>query len=128
YGLMHAALMNKEIRVHDDGLTRDVTAASEVARAVIALLQAERLTHRIYNLGAARGYTTPEIFAALNVAVPDARYRFGLPDQTTISFGISVRRGPLDMTRFERDLGFALNDDLAAHLIAYRDWLHDHPY
>ena len=32
------------------------------------------------------------------------------------------------MTRFRADLGFALNDDLAAHLVAYRDWLRDHPY
>ncbi|MGI8690259.1 MAG: NAD-dependent epimerase/dehydratase family protein [Thermomicrobiales bacterium] len=128
YDLMHAALAGEEIRVHDDGLTRDVTAASEVARAVVAMLHAQELPHHIYNLGAGRGYTMPEILAALKTAVPDARYRFVPSDEATISFGISVRRGPLDMTRFERDLGFALNDDLAAHLIAYRDWLRDHPY
>ena len=32
------------------------------------------------------------------------------------------------MTRFRTDLGFTLNDDLAAHLTAYRDWLRDQPY
>jgi len=128
YGLMHAALAGEEILVHDDGLTRDVTAASEVARAVVAILHAQELPHRIYNLGVGRGYTLPEILAALETAVPDARYRFVPPDEATIPFGISVRRGPLDMARFERDLGFVLNDDLTTHLTAYRDWLRDHSY
>lgn len=128
HGLMHVALRGEEIRVHDDGLTRDVTAASEVARAVIALLHAPSLAHRVYNLGAGRGYRMPEIRAALEAAIPDVRWRFVAPDETNVGFGIGVRRGPLDMTRFCRDLGFALNDDLAAHLITYRDWLRDHPY
>jgi nucleoside-diphosphate-sugar epimerase len=128
YDLMHAALADEEIRVHDDGVTRDVTAASEVARAVVALLHVGHLSHRIYNLGAGRGYTMPEILTALHAAVPETRYRFVPPDQATLSFGTSVRRGPLDMARFEGDLGFALNDDLAAHLTTYRDWLRDHPY
>jgi len=128
YALMHAALAGEEIRVHDDGLTRDVTDAAEVARAVVALLHAEHLPHRVYNLGAGRGYTMPEILAAVQTAVPVARYRFVPPDDTTIPSGIGVRRGPLDMTRFTNDLGFSLNNNLAAHLIAYRDWLHEHPY
>lgn len=128
YGLMHAALAGENIFVHDDGLTRDVTAASEVARAVVAILHAQELPHRIYNLGAGRGYTMPEILAAVQTAVPDARYRFVPPDEETISFGIGVRRGPLAMARFARDLGFALNDGFAAHLTVYRDWLRDHPY
>ncbi len=128
YALLHAALAGEEIRVHDDGLTRDVAAASEVARAVVAILHAEHVSHRVYNLGAGRGYTMPEILAAVKIAVPEARYRFVSPDEATIPVSIGVRRGPLSMARFERDLGFALNDDLAAHLIAYHDWLRDHPY
>ncbi len=128
YALMHAALAGEEIRVHDDGLTRDVTAAGEVARAVVAILHAEHLPNHVYNLGAGRGYTMPEILAAVQTAVQAARYRFVSPDEATIPIGIGVRRGPLDMTRFSDDLGFALNDDLAAHLTAYCDWLRDHPY
>lgn len=128
HGLMHAALRGDEIRVHDDGLTRDPTAASEVARAVVALLHAPHLSHRVYNLGAGRGYTMPEIIAALMSAVPDARTRFIVPDEANVGFGIGVRRGPLAMTRFRTDLGFALNDNLAAHLATYRDWLRGHPY
>ncbi len=128
YDLMHAALAGEEIRIHDDGLTRDVTAASEVARAVVAILHAPELSHRVYNLGAGRGYTLSEILAAVQVAVPDARYRFVPPDDATNPFGISVRRGLLAMARFNHDLGFALNDNLAVHLTAYRDWLRDHPY
>jgi len=128
YDLMHAALADEEIHIHDDGLTRDVTAASEVARAVVAILHARELSHRVYNLGAGRGYTLPEILAAVQAAVPKAHYRFVPPNEATIPFGMSVRRGPLDMTRFERDLGFSLTNDLAAHLIEYRNWLRDHPY
>lgn len=105
-----------------------MTAAGEIARAVAALLHAEHLSHRIYNLGAGRGYTMPEILAAVQTAVPNVRYRFVPPDEVTIPSGIGVRRGPLDMTRFTNDLGFSLDDDLAAHLTAYRDWLRDHPY
>ncbi len=105
-----------------------MTAASEVARAVVAILHARELSHRVYNLGAGRGYTLPEILAAVQAAVPKAHYRFVPPNEATIPFGMSVRRGPLDMTRFERDLGFSLTNDLAAHLIEYRNWLRDHPY
>jgi nucleoside-diphosphate-sugar epimerase len=128
YGLMHAACKGEEIRVHDDGLARDLTAASEVARAVVALLLAPHLAHRVYNLGAGRGYTLPDILTALRTAVPDLRWRSVPLEKATVGFGIGTRRGPLDMTRFRIDLGFGLNDDLAAHLIAYRDWLRDHPY
>lgn len=128
YGLMHAACKGEEIRVNDDGQSRDLTAASEVARAVVALLHAPRLAHRIYNLGAGRGYTLPDILAALQTAVPDLRWRAASPEEATVGFGIGARRGPLAMTRLRTDLGFGLNDDLAAHLIAYRDWLRDHPY
>jgi UDP-glucose 4-epimerase len=128
HGLMHAALRGEEIHVHDDGSLRDMTAASEAARGVVALLHAPALSHPIYNLGAGRGYTMAEILAALRAAVPAARWQFVGPEEANVPFGISVRRGPLDMTRFRTDLGFGLADDLAAHLIAYRDWLRDHPY
>lgn len=128
HGLMHAALSGHEIRVYDDGLGRDPTAASEVARAVVALLHAPSLSHRVYNLGAGRGYTMPEIITALTTAVPDVHVTYVAPDAANVGFGISVRRGPLDMTRLHHDLGFSLNDDLAAHLATYRDWLRDHPY
>jgi UDP-glucose 4-epimerase len=128
YGLMHAACADEEIRVHDDGLARDATAASEIAHAVDALLHAPTLSHRLYNLGAGRDYTIPDIIAALQVAMPGLRWRFVSPEEANVGFGTGVRRGPLDMARFRRDLGFALNDDLAAHLTAYRDWLRDHPY
>lgn len=126
YGLMHAACAGEEIQIHDDGIVRDVIAASETARAVLALLHAPTLAHRIYNLGAGRAYTMPDILAALQTAFPGLRWRSTQPEEIPTSFG--VRRGPLDMTRFRADLGFALNDDLAAHLVAYRDWLRDHPY
>ncbi len=76
YGLMHAALAGEEIRTHDDGLARDLTAASEVARAVVALLHAPSLAHRVYNLGAGRGYTLPDILDALRTIVPDLRVAF----------------------------------------------------
>ncbi len=128
HDLMHTTLRGDEIRVHDDGAARDMTAAAEAARGVVALLRAPILTHRVYNIGAGRGYTLPEILSALRQAVPEARWRFVAPEEANVPFGISVRRGPLDMTRFRADLGFGLNDDLAAHLAAYRDWLRDHPY
>ena len=97
-------------------------------RGVDALLHAPALAHRVYNLGAGRGYTMPEILAALQQAVPEARWQFVAPEEANVPFGISVRRGPLDMARFRGDLGFGLDDDLAAHLVAYRDWLRDHPH
>jgi hypothetical protein len=63
------------------------------------------------------------------VAMPEARWRFVETEaEANVPFGIGVRRGALAMTRFTADLGFGLDDDLAAHLIAYRDWLGDHPY
>lgn len=128
YGLMHAALQGDELRVHDDGAVRDPTAASEVARAVVSLLHAPPLPHRVYNLGSGRGYTMTDILTAVQSAVPDVRWQFVAPDEANITFGISVRRGPLAMTRLQNDLGFNLSDDLAAHLVAYRDWLRDHAY
>lgn len=128
YGLMHATLRGEELRIYDDGAVRDPTAASEVARSVVALLHAPALSHRVYNLGAGRGYTMADILAALQSAVPDTRWQFVALDEASVAFGISVRRGPLDMTRLRNDLGVSLDDNLATHLVAYRDWLRDHPY
>jgi nucleoside-diphosphate-sugar epimerase len=128
YGMMHTALRGDEIRAHDDGLGRDVTAASEIARAVVALLHAPTLSYRVYNLGAGCEYTMPEIIAALQSAVPTVHVTYVAPAESNTGFGIGVLRGPLDMTRLRHDLGFGLNDDLAAHLATYRDWLRDHPY
>ncbi len=59
---------------------------------------------------------------------PTSAWHFVTPDEASVGFGIGVRRGLLDMTRFRHDLGFGLDDDLAAHLVTYRDWLRDHPY
>jgi nucleoside-diphosphate-sugar epimerase len=128
HGLMHTALRGEGIRIHDDGSQRDMTAASEAAHGVVALLHAPMLNHPLYNLGVGHDYTMAEILAALRIAVPEARWTFVGPEEANLSFGIGVRRGPLDMTRFRTDLGFGLDDDLAAHLITYRDWLRDHPY
>lgn len=128
HGLIHTAHAGTEIRIHDDGLVRDMTDAGEIARAVAALLHAPPLAHRVYNLGAGRGYTIPEMLAALQVAIPDARWQLVAPEAANVSFGGGSVRGPLDMTRFRTDLGFALNDDLAAHLRTYHAWLRAHPY
>jgi nucleoside-diphosphate-sugar epimerase len=129
HNMMHTALRGEELHIFDDGTARDLTAAAEAARGVVALLHAPTPSHRVYNLGAGRGYTMPEILAALRVAMPEARWRFvGAETEANVPFGIGVRRGALAMTRFTADLGFGLDDDLAAHLVTYRDWLREHPY
>lgn len=128
YDLIHAAYRGEEIRIHDDGLTRDVTAASEVARAVGVILHAGQLPHRIYNLAAGRSYTASEIHDALRAAVPQLRWQFVPADQANMALGGGVRTGRLATERLHTDLGFRLDDDLAAHLSTYHEWLRAHPY
>jgi len=128
YGLMHAAQRGEEMRIHDDGLPRDLTAASEVARAVVRLLHAPRLSHRVYNLATGRSYTASEIRDALRAAIPQVRWQFVPPDQATMTLGSNVRTGRLAVERLDTDLGVRLNDDLAAHLTTYHAWLQAHPY
>ncbi len=128
YDLMQMALNGDEIRVPHDALIRDWTAASEVAHAVIALLHAPVLTHRVYNVGAGRGYAIEEVLAALMSAIPSVRWRFTSPEEANVTFGIGMRRGPLAITRLLAVPDADIRSDLAILLSEYCDWLGHHPY
>jgi UDP-glucose 4-epimerase len=91
--------------------------------AAIQLLQtADKLSHRIYNIGSEGPLTYGDFVEAVKAAVPDAQ--------------ISLRpgRNPLyrpnaymDITRIKEDVGYRPHYDIKRAVEEYIDWLKSHP-
>jgi UDP-glucose 4-epimerase len=91
--------------------------------AAIQLLQtADKLSHRIYNIGSEGPLTYGDFVEAVKAAVPDAQ--------------ISLRpgRNPLyrpnaymDITRIKEDVGYQPQYDIKRSVEEYLDWLRSHP-
>jgi len=105
---------------------RDWLYARDAARAVIALLLADALTHDLYNIapGAPTALLDWGRMAAKALGLPQTHCRLAQADETaTIDLHMPRDRAPMDIARLVQDTGFApAFDDAAsvADLIAWR--------
>jgi len=105
---------------------RDWLYARDAARAVIALLDAPKLTHDLYNIapGAPTALLDWGRMAAKALGLPETRCRLAQTGETaTIDLHMPRDRAPMDITRLVADTGFApAFDDAAsvADLLAWR--------
>jgi nucleoside-diphosphate-sugar epimerase len=102
-------------------LPHDVAHVADVASAVAALLHADRLDHKVYNVGWSRGYTAGQIVETLDHIVGGVRTEW-LDTDPDASPGAQAR-GPLICARLEADTGWRPHYDLETGIRAFVDWL-----
>jgi len=128
--LCHAAVRNVEPDFSDrpDGKIfaddqADWTYVKDVARGIQMLHTAEKLAHRIYNIGSGRATSNAEVVEAVQKAVPGARGSVLKPGRTP-----SNSTNPAtDLSRIEKDVGYRPEHTITTGIAAYIDWLRTHP-
>ena len=94
----------------------------DCATAIQLLQMADKLSHRIYNIGGERPLTYGEFVEAVKTAVPDA--------QISLQPGRNPRNRPnayMDTTRIEEEVGYRPQYDIKRGVEEYIDWLKSHP-
>ena len=128
--ICHAAAKNVEPDFSDrpDGKIfeedqADWTYVKDVARGIQMLHTAERLSHRVYNIGSGRASSNKDIVAAVLKAVPGAKCAVLEPGRTG---GGSINPAT-DLSRIKTDVGYGPEHTLETGISAYIDWLRKNP-
>jgi dTDP-glucose 4,6-dehydratase len=104
---------------------RDWIYAPDAARALAALLDAERPSHDVYNVGTGRPWTVAEWCDRLKVRYPAFSWReTRRSDELTVTLLGSGGRSPFAARRLRGDIGFVPRyglDDAFADYMAWRD-------
>jgi len=127
--MCHAATKNTEpdFRDRPDGKIfeddqADWTYVQDVARGIQLVHTAEKLPHRIYNIGSGRATSNRDVFEAVRKAVPGARCAALKPGKTP---GASTNPAT-DLSR-AKDVGYQPEHTLETGIAAYIDWLRTNP-
>jgi nucleoside-diphosphate-sugar epimerase len=105
----------------------DYIYGPDVAAALIALLDAKTLPHRLYHLGNGAPWSLPHWCAALGKRFPRFRWRESTnADECNVSVLPSVSRKPFSNRRLVEDLGYAPRYDLEAAAADFTSWLGEH--
>jgi UDP-glucose 4-epimerase len=94
----------------------------DCAAAIQLLQMADKLSHRIYNIGSEGPTTYGEFLAAVRTAVPDARI--------SLQPGRSPGYRPnayMDISRIKEEVGYRPQYDIKRGVEEYIDWLRRHP-
>ena len=100
----------------------DAFYVKDCATAIQLLQMADKLSHRIYNIGSDRPMMYGEFVEAVKTVVPDA--------QISLQPGRSPRYRPnayLDMTRIKEEVGYRPQYDIKRGVAEYINWLKSHP-
>jgi nucleoside-diphosphate-sugar epimerase len=123
YECVRLALAGEEIRLAHLDHVRDWIHAEDLGRAVLAVLDAPALHHRVYNLAGDRGITHRALLGALDRSVR-TRYRqvpeaeANVPPRQT-----QKRRGPLSIARLLADTAYRPRFSLDDGLRQYVGWV-----
>ncbi len=118
-----------ELSNQDPAEAHDVIYAKDAARAVMLLLQAKSLRHRIYNVGFGRLVSLSEFAAAIKKALPKAEIHLGDgPGPLTSTKTPMDINACVDISRLHKDTGFAPEYDPYRGVEHYIKWARDGSY
>lgn len=99
--------------------SRQHVFVEDVVDAVLAALDAPKLSERIFNIGPGRTQSLEEIVASVREVMPDARVELDDDRLAWNTFGV----GPLLIDAARRHLGFEPRTSLASGARQTRDWV-----
>jgi UDP-glucuronate 4-epimerase len=121
--LCRAAARGEPVHLEGGGdYPRGWTHAADVAEGIRLIIAHDAPPHDVYNLASGRLSTVREVVDALLRVAPSAEITVGDGAWDDDPFQAANLRGPLDITRARRDLGFAPAVVLEDGLAAYVEW------
>jgi UDP-glucose 4-epimerase len=113
----------------DEDEGHDNIFVKDCARGVIMIHTAEKLKHRVYNLGMGTLTTFGQIRDAVQKIAPGTQISLGkhLGDITATKSPLDIN-ACLDVTRIREETGFACEYDIEKGMRAYVAWLKDRVY
>ncbi|MBI1383945.1 MAG: NAD-dependent epimerase/dehydratase family protein [Rhizobiales bacterium] len=126
--LLHLHRQGRTVRVSGLGSVGDYIHAGELARAIIALLDAPALRHPVYNIALGEFVTLERLLALVGSVRPAFRYTLVDPSNADIAGDpchVDGKWGALDISRLVADSGWRPRP-LVEMLADYADWLDHH--
>ena len=103
--------------------TTDLCYVADCARAIVLLQLADKLNHRVYNLGDGKATSAKQVAAAVEKVVPGAK----------VAGALKPGRGPnytvdryMDLSRIKADVGYEPQYTLERGIAEYAAWFQDH--
>ena len=126
YRLLELILTEKRdtLRVKELDYTRDWTFAMDTASCLVAGLEAPAPISRLYNVTRGVNSSLREILTAIQ-EVPGVEFEWeevGNDEEADFPGSVGIRRGPLDIEKARKELGFEPRYDLKLGIRAYVDW------
>jgi UDP-glucose 4-epimerase len=101
---------------------QDLCYVKDCATGIQLVQMADKLQHRIYNIGAGRAVKNRDVLAAARKVVPGAEFA------TQPGRSPRARENPyLEITRIHDELGYQPQYDIDRAVADYIGWLRDHP-
>ncbi len=121
YRLKMALKGKQTVRVSGPDITRDWIHTSDIARALLNLLQAPGWNFPVYNLGSGKTTSLSGLVSAFSSHGLDIDWADN-PGEASLVFSENDYRGALDISRIKRDANFLPQIDPVIHL---RDYLNE---
>jgi UDP-glucose 4-epimerase len=124
----HMALAGEAIRANSLEPLGDYVLSSDVARAIVALLGAERLRYRHYNIGSGTTTTVGDFIGWARERFPDLKSDVSSAEAADIVMNPALRTGmwgEYDLARIQRDTDWRPTDARQA-FHDYIDWIASH--
>lgn len=121
----HFALAGEAIRPNSLEPVGDYVLSTDVAQAIIALIDAPKLRYRHYNIGSGTTVTIGDIIAWARERVPGLVVQLGTPDTANIIQDTALKTGmwgAYDTARIERDTSWRPRPGKEA-FHTYMDWI-----
>lgn len=124
YRIIQQAVNRKKLSVTGMGSSRNWTHVYDIAGAITALLNSEKLAHDLYNISFGKNYSISTILNTIKEIIPDFRFEFtASASESTFELSNMEKRGILDNSRLRIDSNFQPQYDLKEGIQHYVTWL-----
>ncbi len=106
---------------------KDWVYSRDIAEAIVALLDAQRLSHDVYNISSGVAWTVNDWCEKLKKRYPDFTFRMTDREQEINCHYSTPDRAPLSIRRLTDDIGFHTKFGLDEAFEDYMQWIQDTP-